>query len=109
MAVYKILLPGEWDAFDAAGRFDGSAFDQESGFIHLSSRGQVAETARRVFTDQPALVIAVIDENLLNGPLLWEIADRGVFPHLYGTVPRSAVTATVVVAGAAEIEDALPH
>jgi Protein of unknown function (DUF952) len=50
MVVYKILLPNEWDAFDAAGQFVGSTFDRDSGFIHLSSRDQVAETARRAFS-----------------------------------------------------------
>ena len=110
VAVYKILLPEEWDAFEAAGQFDGSAFDRESGFIHLSSRSQVAQTARRVFPDQPALVVAAIDESLVAGPLRWEAtSDHGVFPHLYGVLPRSAVVAAFEVAGASEIEDALPR
>ena len=111
MTVYKILLPREWDAFEAAGQFDGSAFDRDSGFIHLSGRDQVAETARRVFPDQSALVIAAIDESrLIVGSLRWEATpDRGRFPHLYGTLPRSAVTAVFLVAGARDIEDAWPR
>jgi uncharacterized protein (DUF952 family) len=110
VVVYKILLPQEWDAFEAAGRFDGTAFDQDSGFIHLSARDQVAETARRVFPDQPLLVIAAIDESLIGGSLRWETTpDRGRFPHLYGSLPRSAVVATFVVAGAPDVEDALPR
>lgn len=105
MAVYKILLPEEWDAFEVAGQFDGSAFDRESGFIHLSSHSQVAETARRFFADQPTLVIAAIDENLVGDSLRWEpSSNHGMFPHLYGTLPRSAVVATFVVAGASEID-----
>ncbi|MFV2102344.1 DUF952 domain-containing protein [Micromonospora sp. LOL_024] len=47
--IYKILLPGEWAEFQAAGRFDGSPFDRESGFIHCSSRAQLPGTAARVF------------------------------------------------------------
>jgi uncharacterized protein (DUF952 family) len=110
MVVYKILLPEEWDAFEAAGQFDGSAFDRDSGFIHLSSRDQVAETARRVFSDQPVLVVVAIDESLVDGSLRWETAsDRGRFPHVYGTLPRTAVVATFVVAGASNVEDALPR
>ena len=110
VTVYKILLPQEWDAFEAAGQFDGSAFDRDSGFIHLSGRDQVAETARRVFPDQPALVIAAVDESLVGGSLRWEATpDRGCFPHLYGTLPRSAVSAIFMVEGARDIEGTLPR
>jgi uncharacterized protein (DUF952 family) len=107
--IYKILLPAEWDAFEAAGRFDGSPFDRESGFIHLSSRDQVAETARRVFADDPDLVVVAIDDSAVAGTLRWELsADRGRFPHVYGSLPRAAVVAVYPVAGAARIDEALP-
>jgi uncharacterized protein (DUF952 family) len=108
VVVYKILLPEEWDEFEAAGQFDGSTFDRDSGFIHLSSREQVAETARRVFSDQPVLVVVAIDDSLVDGSVRWETtSNHGRFPHLYGALPRTAVVATVVVAGASDIEDAL--
>jgi uncharacterized protein (DUF952 family) len=107
--IYKILLPDEWDAFEAAGSFGGSAFDRESGFIHLSSRDQVAETARHVFADEPALVIAVIDDDVVRDTLRWETtSDRGCFPHAYGTLPLAAVVAVVRVAGATDVDGALP-
>jgi uncharacterized protein (DUF952 family) len=107
--IYKILLPAEWDAFEAAGRFDGSSFDRESGFIHLSSRDQVAETARRIFAGEPALVVVAIDDSVLAGTLRWETtSDRGRFPHVYGSLPQAAVVAMYAVAGAAGIDDALP-
>jgi uncharacterized protein (DUF952 family) len=107
--IYKILLPAEWDAFEAAGSFDGSPFDRESGFIHLSSREQVAETARRVFADEPALVIAAVDGDLVGDTLRWEDAPgRGRFPHVYGTLRRDAVVAVYRVAGAAGVDGALP-
>lgn len=110
MLIYKILLPAEWDAFEAAGRFDGSALDRDSGFIHLSSRDQVAETARLMFADEPALVLIAIDDSLLAEPLRWEpTPDRGRFPHLYGTLPRAAVVATYAVASAENIDTALPE
>jgi uncharacterized protein (DUF952 family) len=41
--IYKILLPTEWTAFEATGRFDSSPLEQRSGFIHCSSGEQVAE------------------------------------------------------------------
>jgi uncharacterized protein (DUF952 family) len=109
VAIYKILLPAEWDAFEAAGQFDGSPFDRDSGFIHLSSRAQVAGTARRLFANEPALVIVAIDESVVAESLRWETtANRGRFPHVYGTLPREAVLATFAVAGASDIDDVLP-
>lgn len=107
--IYKILLPAEWAEFEAAGRFDGSPFDQESGFIHCSSREQVGATALRVFAAEPALVVAAIDADALGESVRWEESTGdGVFPHVYGPVPRDAVTAVYEVAGAADVEKALP-
>ncbi|MFD0742459.1 DUF952 domain-containing protein [Phytohabitans flavus] len=110
MLIYKILLPAEWAEFEAAGRFDGSAFDHESGFIHCSSREQVGPTALLVFPAEPALVIAAIDADALGESVRWEAAGdgRGLFPHVYGSVPRDAVTAVYEVAGAAEVDKTLP-
>ncbi|MFC7241895.1 DUF952 domain-containing protein [Catellatospora aurea] len=109
MLIYKILLPSEWAAFERAGRFDGSPFDHESGFIHLSSREQVAATALRVFGNEPELVVAAVDTQAVEESLRWEESrDRGVFPHVYGPLPRSAVIAVHHVAGAAAVEETLP-
>jgi uncharacterized protein (DUF952 family) len=107
--IYKILLPPEWAELDAAGRFDGSPFDVESGFIHCSSRAQVAAVAKRVFGDQPALVVAAVDTDALGDPVRWEAASDGLhYPHIYGTLPRHAVVAAYPVPGADAVEDVLP-
>lgn len=105
--VYKILLPHEWESFEASGRFDGSPLDKESGFVHCSSRAQVAATASRYFTSEPALVVVAIDALRIGDALRWEAATDGeLFPHVYGPIPRSAVVAVQVVAGAAGIDEA---
>jgi uncharacterized protein (DUF952 family) len=103
--IYKILLPSEWAEFQDRGRFDGSPFDGESGFIHLSSRDQVAETARRVFGGESSLVIVAVDSGAVDDTLRWEPADRGTFPHVYGSIPLAAVTAVHEIGGAAEVAD----
>jgi uncharacterized protein (DUF952 family)/GNAT superfamily N-acetyltransferase len=107
--IYKILLPDEWAAFEAAGSFDGSPFDHESGFIHCSSRAQVADTATRVFADEPALVVAAVDTTSLGDSVRWEDASSGRFPHIYGSLPLSAVSAVYKVARAPAIDEALPR
>ncbi|GAA2361489.1 glutathione S-transferase [Catellatospora methionotrophica] len=110
MLIYKILLPSEWAALEQAGQFDGSPFDHASGFVHLSSRDQVAATALRVFGGEPELVVVAVDPRAVTETLRWEESrDRGVFPHVYGPLLRSAVVAVYRVAGAAAVDEALPR
>ncbi|MEV2238217.1 DUF952 domain-containing protein [Micromonospora sp. NPDC049891] len=109
MLIYKILLPGEWADFQAAGRFDGSPFDRNSGFIHCSSRSQLPATAARVFGDQPRLVVVALDTSLLGGALRWEDAPNGgPFPHVYAALPATAVVGVYPVDGATRVDDEVP-
>jgi uncharacterized protein (DUF952 family) len=106
--VFKILLPDEWAGFESSGRFDGSAFDRQSGFIHCSSRQQVGSTAQRFFADEPDLVVLTVDPQLLGDTLRWEPASNGeLFPHVYGALPRAAVVSVHHVAGATQVEKTL--
>jgi uncharacterized protein (DUF952 family) len=107
--IYKILLPPEWAAFEAEGHFDGSAFDHSSGYIHCSTRDQVATTATRVFTDEPALVIVALDTALLEDVRWEETPNRGTFPHAYTPLPLAAVTAIHHIDGAAKVDENLPR
>ena len=110
MLIYKILLPSEWADFEAAGRFDGSPFDRRSGFIHCSSREQVSGTARRVFGEEPVLVVVAVDAQALGESLRWEAAsDGGLFPHVYAPLPLSAVAGVYSVAGAPSVDEVLPQ
>lgn len=109
MLIYKILVPEEWDVFEAAGQFDGSALDRASGFIHLSSRDQLADTARRFFAGTSPLVLVAIEDSAVSETLRWESATEGErFPHVYGTLPRAAVVATFLVDDAADIDTMVP-
>ncbi|MGC5053979.1 DUF952 domain-containing protein [Micromonospora sp. DT48] len=110
MLIYKILLPDEWAEFQAAGRFDGSPFDRDSGFIHCSSRTQLAATAARVFGDQPHLVVAALDASLLADVLRWEDAPNGgPFPHVYAALPAAAVVGVYPVAGVTRVDAEVPR
>ena len=110
MLIYKIFLPGEWNEFQAAGRFDGSPFDHASGFIHCSSRAQVASTAVRIFSQEPELVVAALDTQRLGESVHWEDAASGEsFPHVYAALPLRAVAAVYQVNGAASVDEALPR
>ena len=87
MLIYKILLPDEWAGFEAAGRFDGSPFDHESGFIHCSTEEQVSATMRRFFADAGKLVVVALDADALGDAVRWEAS----FPHVYAELPASAI------------------
>ncbi len=57
------------------------------GFIHLSTRAQLAETLRRHFAGQRDLVLIEVDPVDLGAALRWEPSRGGdLFPHLYGTL-----------------------
>lgn len=84
MLVYKILRPDEWSAFAAAGGTTGAPADLASGFIHLSTASQVAETAARHFAGAGELVLVAVEAARLGPALRWEPSRGGaLFPHLY--------------------------
>lgn len=89
--IFKILTAEQWRQFQTDGVFNGSADDLRDGFIHLSTREQIAGTLQKHFAGQTGLVIAAIDERKL-GALKWEPSRGGaLFPHLYGPLPFDAV------------------
>ncbi|TPE63319.1 DUF952 domain-containing protein [Sandaracinobacter neustonicus] len=83
MALFKIFRAREWVAFEADGRFEGSADDLRDGFIHLSAAAQLEGTLKRHFAGEGGLVLAEVD--VADDPALkWEESRGGaLFPHLY--------------------------
>ena len=90
--VFKILATEEWRAAEAAGAFAGSAVDRADGYIHLSTAEQAPETAAKWFIGRDDLTLVAVDAATLGADLVWE-SSRGdaLFPHLYATLPLSAV------------------
>jgi uncharacterized protein (DUF952 family) len=94
--IYKICPQALWRAAEQDGIFRGMPVDHQDGFIHFSTAGQVAETARRHFAGQDDLLLVSVDAGALDGPLKWEPSRGGaLFPHLYGPLPLTAVTSVV--------------
>ena len=91
MAIFKIVRAAEWAAFEAEGRFAGSADDLRDGFIHLSTDEQLAGTLRKHFAGEAGLVVLRVE--LGADPLLkWEESRGGaLFPHLYRPRERADV------------------
>lgn len=108
-AVYKICPPEAWEAARRAGIYTGSADDRRDGYIHLSSPAQVAGTLARHFAGAAALVLLRIDAAALGERLRWEASSGGrLYPHLYGTLPLSAVIAETPLARDAAGHHILP-
>jgi len=92
MDIYKICPRQLWRAADESGVFEGAPVDLSDGFIHFSTREQVAETAARHFAGQDDLVLVAVDAGALGAALRWEPSRGGAsFPHLYGPLPLAAV------------------
>ena len=90
--IYKILSRAEWEAAQAAGRFDGSAVDLADGFIHLSGADQAQETAAKWFAGQTDLMLLGVEAEALGEALKWEASRGGaLFPHLYRPLLPSEV------------------
>jgi uncharacterized protein (DUF952 family) len=90
--IFKIAGADEWRRAEAAGVFLGAAVDRADGYIHFSTAPQAAETAAKWFAGRDDLVLAAIEAEALGPALRWEPARGGaLFPHLYGSLPLSAV------------------
>ena len=90
--IFKILNSDEWNKFQETGVFNGSEVDLKDGFIHFSSDAQVTETANKHFAHLTEIWLLKVDVDLLEAELKWEPSRGGdLFPHLYGTLPLSAV------------------
>ena len=107
--IYKLVTTAEWEAAWAEGVYRGSEQDQRDGFIHLSTAAQIAETARKHFSNVPDLVLLAVDTDMIEklhapqseggqaaqsvgSPLRWEPSRGGdLFPHLYALLPSAAV------------------
>jgi uncharacterized protein (DUF952 family) len=90
--IYKICDAAAWQAAERAGEFAGAPVDLADGYIHFSAADQVAETAAKHFAGQRDLVLVAVDADGLGPALKWEPSRGGaLFPHLYGTLPLTAV------------------
>ena len=90
---YKLAPAAVWREARVSGVVAWSRDDMRDGFMHLSTRAQLLESARRHFAgadDLVALEIALAD---IADRVRFEMAPkRGeAFPHLYGELPARLV------------------
>lgn len=91
--VYKLLSEADWQAAEAVGMVV-TALDLADGFVHLSTAGQVKETARRYYSGGGRVKLLRFYLSGL-GDIRWEKSRGGeLFPHLYGPLETAKAEAS---------------
>ena len=90
MTILHFCARADWEAARAEGEYAADTLATE-GFIHCSTVDTVHLPANALARGRTDLVLLDIDETRLTAEVRWE----GVppFPHVYGPIPVSAVTA----------------
>ncbi|GGE32755.1 glutathione S-transferase [Marinicauda pacifica] len=90
--LYRFADPASLAAASASGEFRGEALDEQDGFIHLSTRTQLADTLDAHFAGVDRIALAEIDGAHIADIVKWEVSRGGErFPHAYGAIPFSAI------------------
>ncbi|MBL0371849.1 DUF952 domain-containing protein [Rhizobium sp. KVB221] len=90
--IYKIVPADLWQQAEASGTFTGAPIDIQDGYIHFSTSAQARRTAELYFHGQTDLLLVAVDDAELGDKLVYEPSRGGdLFPHLYGTLPVSAI------------------
>ena len=92
-SIYTMVRAADWREAEAAGAYHGSADDRRDGFLHFSAGAQLRASAAKHRAGERDLLLVEVEPASLGEALRWEPAGSrpGLFPHLYGALPLSAV------------------
>jgi len=90
MDIVHIATPAEWADAQRTGTVAPANLATE-GFVHCSTREQLPGTLELVFRGAGPLFVLVLDPEALVD-LRWE-GQPEAFPHVYSTIPTTAVLA----------------
>jgi uncharacterized protein (DUF952 family) len=89
--ILHVATPSEWDAAQRTGEVAPASLATE-GFVHCSTRAQLATTLARHFAGAGELVVLVLDADAIAADTRWEEGSPGErFPHVYAPIPVAAV------------------
>ena len=97
--IFHVAPAADWLAARERGEYrmstKGRTLDEE-GFIHCCHEDQIGRVATALYgpADGPLVVLA-IESDTVGGEVIEENLEGGseLFPHVYGPIPTSAVTA----------------
>ncbi|WP_375443334.1 DUF952 domain-containing protein [uncultured Fibrella sp.] len=89
--IYHIVTKADWERQADEAEYEAPSLRTE-GFIHLSTKEQVAGVLERYYQNVADLLLLQIDPNKLMHNLRYEAATNNEhFPHLYGKLNKDAV------------------
>jgi uncharacterized protein (DUF952 family) len=95
--VYRLATATEWDAAMLGGVVPSRDIDKRDGYMHLSLRDQVLETARLHFAGTPDLLVLEIPFAPVASLVKFELAPKrgSRFPHFYGALTAKHVARAI--------------
>lgn len=95
--VYRLATALEWQVTEETGVAPTRDIDKHDGYIHLSTKDQVLETANRHFANMQDLLALEIPLGPIDHDVKFELAPkRGeAFPHFYGALRRRHIVRVI--------------
>ncbi len=95
--VYRLATPEKWEQTQAQGWLAKTPLDERDGFIHLSTAGQIIQTANLHFSDHESLYALLFERRPLEDKLKWEAGEGrwDKMPHYYGELALAVVQKTL--------------
>lgn len=91
--IYHVVSAEDWASQEKSSSYAADSLLSE-GFIHLSTKEQVAGVLERYYQDVPDLLLLHVDADKLVHELKYERATNNeLFPHLYGPLNKDAIVA----------------
>ncbi len=91
--IYHIVTAAAWSPFKGKSNYFADSLAIE-GFIHCSTKAQVAGVLERYYVGQSNLLLLKINPKKLTSELRYEAAtDNELFPHVYGVINFEAIEA----------------
>ena len=96
--IYHVTQRHAWEQALRDGSYSAASLATE-GFIHTSSREQVAGVLQRYYKNATDLVLLHIDESKLSSSLKYELAPsvNEMFPHIFGPINIDAVAEVEII------------
>lgn len=93
--IYHVTKKADWQKAISDGYYRPGSLATE-GFIHNSTKEQVAGVLQRYYKNESDLILLHIDEEKLSSPLKYELAPsvNEMFPHIFGPINIDAVVKT---------------